>query len=385
MNELSVTEEQTIRGLLELGWSERRIARETGHHRATIRKLAHDAAGIAVASEIAAAPKAAADQSAAAEPAEAAGENGDDTKTRTVPRALSDSAGRSRCEPHRAFIAAEVVKSRNAVAIYQDLVEHHGYVGAYNAVKRFVHALSPNLPKVSCRFETQPGQEAQVDYGEGAPTKDPQTGKYRIPRLFVMSLGCSRHAFRATVWKSSKETWCELHEGAFAYFGGVPETMRLDNLREGVTNPDVYDPELNALYADLLKHYGVVALPCRPYAPDLKGKVESAVGYTQRTALAGRRFESVEEQNAFLMRWNERWAATRIHGTTKRQVREMFEEERPFLRPLPSTRFEYYRTIERRAHYDGHIEVSGAYYSVPPRYVGTTWQRQSQIEPVAAI
>ncbi len=72
------------------------------------------------------------------------------------------------------------------------------------------------------------------------------------------------------------------------------------------------------------------------------------------------------------MRWNERWAATRIHGTTKRQVREMFEEERPFLRPLPSTRFEYYRAIERRAHYDGHIEVSGAYYSVPPRYVGTT-------------
>jgi len=116
----------------------------------------------------------------------------------------------------------------------------------------------------------------------------------------------------------------------------------------------------------------VVALPCRPYAPDLKGKVESAVGYTQRTALTGRTFESVDEQNVFLQHWNERWAMTRIHGTTKRQVRAMFEEERPFLQPLPATRFEYYRILERRVHLDGHVEVNGAYYSVPPRYVGAT-------------
>jgi len=227
------------------------------------------------------------------------------------------------------------------MAIYQDLVEHHGYTGAYNAVKRFVRSLCPTTAKVSCRFETEPGYEAQVDYGEGALTKHPQTKTYRRPRLFVMSLGCSRQAFRKPVWKSSKVTWCALHEDAFAYFGGVTATMRVDSLREAVIDADIYDPELNPLYADLLKHYGVIASPCRPYAPDLKGKVESAVGYTQRTALAGRRFETIEEQNAFLVRWNERWAATRIHGTTKRQVREMFEEERPFLRPLPSTRFEY--------------------------------------------
>lgn len=83
----------------------------------------------------------------------------------------------------------------------------------------------------------------------------------------------------------------------------------------------------------MLVHYGVVALPCRPYAPDLKGKVESTVGHTQGTALKGRQFESIDEQNAFLQRWNERWAFTRFHGTTKRQVREMFEEERPALMP----------------------------------------------------
>ena len=74
---------------------------------------------------------------------------------------------RSSCEPYRSFIEAEAAKGRNAVAIYQDLVEHHGYDGAYNAVKRFVGKLRPAQPKVSCRFETDPGQEAQVDYGEG--------------------------------------------------------------------------------------------------------------------------------------------------------------------------------------------------------------------------
>ena len=186
-----------------------------------------------------------------------------------------------------------------------------------------------------------------------------------------MTLGMSRHAFRKVVWRSSQQTWCELHEEAFAYFGGAPKTIRLDNLKEGVIEPDIYEPELNTLYAAALAHYGVIAIPGRPYAPDLKGKVESAVGHTQSTALKGRRFESLEEQNTALLHWNERWAFTRIHGTTKRQVREMFEEERPALLPLPPTRFEYYRIVERRVHVDGHIEVDGAYYSAPPRYVGT--------------
>jgi len=403
MNELSVTEEETIRGLLQLRWSHRRIARETGHHRATIQRVAR-AMAIAEASEE---PKPATDAKVATDlegaPGEAAtvvevgaddvaaGEIARDgiaeaakvpdisgagrevpgAKQTKVAKRSAQSVGRSSCEAHRSFIEAEVAKGRNSVAIFQDLVEHHGYEGAYNAVKRFVRKIVPPEQKASCRFETPPGAEAQVDYGEGAPTLHSQTGKYRKPRLFVLSLGCSRHAFRKVVWKSSKEIWCALHEEAFAYFGGVTKTIRLDNLREGVIDPDIYDPELNPLYADLLKHYGVVAMPCRPYAPDLKGKVESAVGYTQRTGLAGRRFETIDEQNTHLFHWNERWAATRIHGTTKRQVREMFEEERPFLAPLPAKRFEYYRTLERRAHYDGHIEVDGAYYSVPARYIGT--------------
>ena len=341
MNKLSVTEEETILSLLRLGWSERRISREGAHHRATIRRIRRRA-GLA-------SPKC--------------------TTPGEVP--TDPGATRSSAAPFREFIEAELVgKHRTATAIYQDLVEHYGYPGSYDAVKRLARKLRKIDPKISCRFETEPGQEAQVDYGEGALTRDPRTGRYRRPRLFVMTLGNSRHAFRKTVWKSSTEVWCRLHEEAFAYFGGAPHTLRFDNLKEGVLKPDIYDPQLNPLYAAVLRHHDVVPLPCRPYAPDLKGKVESAVGYTQKTALKGRRFESIEGHNAFLVHWNERWAATRIHGTTKRQVRVMFEEERPFLQPLPATRFEYYRVAERTVHFDGYIEVDAAYYSAPPRYVG---------------
>jgi|SRR5579872_833017 len=358
MNVLSVTDQETIVSLLRMGWSIRRVARETHRRHETIARYGR-AVGV-LAAKSPTPPQVPTDSGAPVDP-----------KSHTSGEVPTDPApGRSQCEAHRAFITTELGKGRNAMAIYQDLVEHHGYAGSYDAVKRFARKLLPNEAKISCRFETLPGQEAQVDYGEGARTRDPKTGKYRKPRLFVMTLGFSRDAFRKTIWKSSKQAWSELHEEAFAHFGGAPATIRLDNLKEGVLDPDVYEPGLNPVYAAMLKHYGVVALPCRPYHPDQKGKVESAVGHTQRTALQGHRFESIEAQNDHLWHWNQRWARTRIHGTTKRQVREIFEEERMALLPLPPTRFEYFRDGERRVHFDGHIEVDGAYYSVPPRYAG---------------
>lgn len=358
MNVLDVTDQKRILTLLGRGWSIRRVSRETGYRHETIRRYGLEA-GI-LKPKLPAKPHTATEVPTGSEPP---------TDRSEVP-ADSTSTTRSSAEPFRAFIEVELAKGRNAKAVYQDLVAHHGYDGSYDAVKRLSRKLRTIEPKVSCRFETEPGQEAQVDYGEGALARDPRTGKYRKPRLFVMTLSNSRHSFRTTVWQSSTETWCKLHEDAFAYFGGTTLTIRLDNLKEGVIKPDIWDPQLNPLYAKMLEHYGVVPLPCRPYAPDLKGKVESAVGYTQKTALKGRRFESIEEENIFLTYWNEHSAATRIHGTMKRQVRAMFDEERPFLQPLPATRFEYYRICQRTVHWDAHIEVDSAYYSAPPRYAG---------------
>ena len=217
---------------------------------------------------------------------------------------------------------------------------------------------------------TAPGEEGQVDYGDGAMVRHPGTGKYRRTRLFVFTLGYSRKSVRLLTFESSARRWAELHEAAFRRLGGAVRVVVLDNLREGVLTPDLYDPALNPLYRDVLAHYGAVALPCRVGDPDRKGKVESAIGHTQATPLKGLRFESLAEGQAYLDRWEARWADTRIHGTTKRQVAAMFAEERPTLLPLPLEPFRYYRYGTRTVHLDGCVEVDRAYYAAPPGWIG---------------
>ena len=159
--------------------------------------------------------------------------------------------------------------------------------------------------------------------------RHPEHGRYVRTRLFVLTLGCSRKSVRLLTWRSSSQRWAELHEEAFRRLGGSPRVIVLDNLREGVLTPDVYDAAINPLYRDVLAHYGVVALPCRVRDPDRKGKVESGIGHTQKTPLRGMRFETLAAAQAYLDSWEARWADTRIHGTTKRQVSAMFAEEQP--------------------------------------------------------
>src|SRR5258706_3407779 len=182
------------------------------------------------------------------------------------------------------------------MAIWQGLVDSHGLAAGYKSVKRFLHKLrgSPT-PEARVVIVTAPGDEAQVDYGSGPMVRDPDTGKYRRTRLFVLTLGHSRKSVRLLVFRSSTRVWAELHEKAFRRLGGVTRVVVLDNLREGVLKADIYDPAINPLYRDVLKHYGAVALPCRVRDPDRKGKVESGVGHAKKTPLKGQRFESLDE------------------------------------------------------------------------------------------
>jgi len=275
------------------------------------------------------------------------------------------------CEPFRDAIELSLSRERNAMAIWQDLVSESGFRGGYQTVKRFVRKLRGNRPlQPRAVIVTAPGEEAQVDYGTGPMVRDPQTGKYRRTRLFVLTLGYSRKAVRLLTFRSSSRIWAELHEKAFRRLGGSTRVVVLDNLREGVLVPDIYDPSLNPLYRDVLAHYGAVALPCRIKDPDRKGKVESAVGHTKKTPLKGKRFESLEEAQAYLDRWETSCADTRIHGTTKRQVAAMFAEEKSSLLPLPLEPFRYYQHGQRVVHLDGCVEVEAAYYGLPPGWIG---------------
>jgi len=287
---------------------------------------------------------------------------------------ITDSAvvtSPSACEPYREAIDLGINRGRNAMAIWQDLVSEYGFASSYQSVQRFVRKRrGTQTPEARVVIVTAAGQEAQVDYGTGPMVRDPESRKYRRTRLFVMTLGCSRKSVRLLTFRSSSRIWAELHERAFRRLGGVTRIVVLDNLREGVLVPDIYDPALNPLYRDVLAHYGAVAMPCRIQDPDRKGKVESGVGHAQRTPLKGLRFETLEEAQAYLDHWEQRWADTRIHGTTKRQVAAMFAEEKPTLLPLPLEPFRYYQYGERIVHLDGCVEVEAAYYGAPPGWIG---------------
>jgi transposase len=390
MNVLSESKRQQVIALGQLGWPLRRIEQEIGVRRETASAYLK-AAGVAVrdarhrqlrakpASEVSTDP-------GGAKPASPGEVSTDSGSLRTPPATAAPGScagpapppppGRapsaSACEPYRELIEEALHKRRNAMAIYQDLVTYHGFTARYPSVRRFVRQLRGSSTVEACAvIQTAPGEEAQVDYGTGPMVRDPQTGKYRRTRLFVLTLGYSRKAVRLLTFQSSSRIWAQLHEEAFRRLGAVPKVVVLDNLKEGVLRPEWYDPALNPLYRDVLRHYGVVALPCRLHDPDRKGKVERGVGHAKRTPLKGLRFESLEEAQSYLDRWEHTWADTRIHGTTKRQVAAMFRDELPHLQPLPLEPFRYYEYGTRSVHLDGHVEVAAAYYSVPPGRLGT--------------
>ena len=372
-NVLSDDKKQQVIALGRLGWSLRRIEAAVHIRRETVASYLR-AMGIPVR------PPGGWGKLDAAKPAiEVITDLGAELAPVTVleQKPLTHYSSASISATYREAIESGLLQGRNAMAIWQDLVDKQGFSASYQSVQRFVRKLQIAIsPEARVVIETAPGEEGQVDYGSGPMVRDPQTGKYRRTRLFVMTLGYSRKCVRFLVFRSSVQIWAELHEKAFRRLGGSTRIVILDNLREGVLAPDFYDPSLNPLYRDLLQHYGSVALPCRVRDPDRKGKVESGVAHAQKTPLKGQRFESLEEAQAYLDQWEERWADTRIHGTTKRQVAAMFAEERPLLLPLPLEPFRYYQYGERTVHLDGCVEVEAAYYSAPPGWIGRRVQVQ---------
>ena len=373
-NVLKEEKKQQVVALGRLGWSLRRIEQATGVRRETA-GVYLKAAGIEIrkpggwgrskpAIEVIT-------DSGAAKPANEVITDFGLVATELAAKPSGRSPTASACEAYREIIELGLGRGRNAMAIWQDLVCTCGFAASYQSVQRFVRKLhGAQVPQTRAVIVTAPGEEAQVDYGTGPMVRDPQSGKYRRTRLFVMTLGYSRKSVRLLVFRSSARVWAELHERAFRRLGGATRVVVLDNLREGVLVADIYDPTINPLYRDVLAHYGAVAMPCRIQDPDRKGKVESGVGHAQKTPLKGLRFESLEEAQTYLDHWEQRWADTRIHGTTKRQVAAMFAEEKPALRPLPVEPFRYYQFGERVVHLDGCVEVEAAYYGAPPGWIG---------------
>jgi transposase len=221
--------------------------------------------------------------------------------TATAAKSASDS------EPYRAIIEAKLEQGFHAQRIFQDLQDEHDFQGSYWSVRRFVKKLRTEKPTAFRRIEVQPGWEAQVDFGTGAPGigKD---GKRRRTHVLRVVMSHSRKGYAEVVFRQTTDDFITAIENAFWHFGGVPKTVVINNLRAAVKTPDWYDPELTPKLRAFEKHYGTTILPTKPYTPRHKGKVERGVDYVQENALRGRTFASLVEQNDFLMHWE----ATRL-------------------------------------------------------------------------
>jgi len=275
----------------------------------------------------------------------------------------------SDCEPFREVILAKLEEGLSATRICQDLREEPGFTASYWSVRRFIGRLKKKSDLPFRRLETEPGEEAQVDFGTGAMVRTAD-GKTRRPWVFRIVLSHSRKAYSEAVYRQSTEAFIQCLENAFWHFGGVPRRLVIDNLKAAVARADWYDPEVHPKLQSFAAHYGTVFLPTKPYMPRHKGKVESGVKYVKENALKGRRFTSLAAENEFLLHWETHVADTRIHGTTKRQVQKLFDRhEREALLPLGIERFPFFHEGRRVVHRDGHVEVDKAYYSVPPEYV----------------
>jgi len=353
-NQIEMVARDSIYALYDRGWSRRRIARELGLNRETVsRHLGLRAAKPALV-------PAGTDEAGAAKPA-------------ILP---AGSAGlRSTCCPHDVRIRAGIERGLTAQRIFQDLRTDHAFAGGYDSVKRYVRRLSAGRTQRVERMECAPGEEAQVDFGLGAPIL--VDGRKRRSWVFRIVLSHSRKAYSEAVYRQGTEEFIRALENACRAFVGVPKTLVIDNLRAAVVQADWYEPELTPKVAEFCRHYGTVILPTRPRHPEHKGKVERGVGYVKSNALQGRVFTSLAEENAYLRWWEAHVADQRIHGTTRQHVGRCFaERERAALQPLPPMPFPCFEEGQRAVHRDGHVEVKHAYYEVPEEYIGRqVWVR----------
>jgi len=371
-NRLKMATVQSILTLHERGWSQRRIAVELDVDRETVSRY------VELARQ-------------AREPATDAVSNpahapilGPGTPAMTHPTGppcgrcppIEAVGRRSGCVAWREIIEAKQAQGLSAQRIHQDLVGDHNAVVSYDSVRRFLRRLGWVRPLPFRRIERAPGEEAQVDFGTGAPIIGPD-GKRRKTHVFRIVLSHSRKAYSEATYRQTTEDFLCALENAFEHFGGVPQTLVIDNLKAAVKHPDWFDPELVPKVAAFAAHYGTVILPTKSYTPRHKGKVERGIDYVQKNALKGRRFGSLEDQNRHLRDWEAHVADTRIHGTTRQHVGRVFREvEQPALRPLPAERFPNFREAQRSVNRDGHVEVAKAYYSAPPEYLGRrVWVR----------
>lgn len=253
---------------------------------------------------------------------------------------------------------------------------------SYSSFKNFVRhnqiAISPD--QATCRLEVEPGSEVQIDYGKVGLLFDPATGNNKTVYAFIATLSFSRHKFVEFTFKQTQQSFVASHINMFEFFGGVPHRLLLDNLKNGVIKPSLYDPQLNRTYQEMAEHYGCFIDPCRVRHPKDKGKVERDVQTVRqqfRKLLAIYPSITLVQANQLIQQWSINEYGQRDHGTTRLKPYPTFsDQERPQLKPLPVQPFDLAQWKQAKVHPDHYIQFNNKAYSVPHRFVGkTVWVR----------
>lgn len=275
------------------------------------------------------------------------------------------------------WLAEEFRRHRgNADVVRQDLEREHGLKVSLRTVERAVAPLRGQLAaeaRATVRFETPPGRQLQIDFGEMAIS----IGGERVRvYLFVATLGYSRRCWVQAFRHERQPSWLAGLEGAFAAFGGVPQEVLMDNARALVDHHDAATREVrfNERFRAFAQHWGFKPRACAPYRARTKGKDERGVGYVKRNAIAGRSFASWSALEGHLAWWMREVADCREHGTTGEAPLVRFErEEAAALQPLGGRPpFHQVRALQRRVQSDCCVEVDTNAYSVPWRLLGET-------------
>ena len=242
-----------------------------------------------------------------------------------------------------------------------------GYTGGYSAVTDYLRSVRPELPRVfERRFETEPGEQAQVDFAEFSVEFTDEPGMTRKVWLFSFVLGHSRWRWGRFCANQKLETVLRCHVAAFDACGGATGEVLYDRMKTAVLGEDadgtvVYNSSLVAM----LDHYGSAPKACKAYRAKTKGKVERPFRYIRQDFFLGRTFRNMGDLNAQFDQWRAEIANPRVHATTNKVVNEAFAQEQTFLIPLPAHPYDAVLTVERRVSHEGMVSVGGNLYSVP--------------------
>jgi len=275
----------------------------------------------------------------------------------------------SKLDPYEGNVRAWLKEDPEYKAIWiYDHLKPLGYTGSYDVVKRKVHELKEESQRIAyMRFESEPGCQAQVDFGEfQVEREDGSIGKYY---LFCMILGYSRKIYGEFIEKCDLPTFLDCHIRAFAFLGGVPGEILYDRMRNVYIGKVAGKTRFNSTVQGFALHYGFKPVVAPAYAAWVKGKVERPYSFIREGFWRGYGFTCLPTANRDLSEWLQ-VKDERVHGTTHEVVRVRFERELPFLKPVPAQAFDTSYRVYRKVHKDCTVRFEGNSYVVPHTLVG---------------